>query len=247
MRTLFVIGIVTLGVVVGPWPIGVATSRVAELEAVLADWRLGCGGCPMRLGWEDRQLSVFVAGRLASLGFSVELARSGEERWVLVWWWAEGGERVVLPVLPGFPPLDREGQFTRGVFLGRVPWRAPGQIDPWYLSPEELVSLPENTPPSVRLRVYPAQPQTGDVVWFTADVDDPDGVVVQALWEFGDGETSTWWSPEHVYHQEGVYTVTLTVVDDRGAVGRSAAVLHVVLPVGGPSPQPPGGGCGCGG
>ncbi len=242
MRALLV-GVVAWGMAAGPaWAAG-PSRGVAELEAVLADWRLGCGGCPMRFGWDGHQLALFVGGRLAALGFPVELARSGSEWWVVVRCPTATGE-VRLPVLPGLPPLDREGQFTLGVYLGRIPWAGAGEVASRYAAPEELLPLPENCPPTVRLRVHPTQPQAGEEVWFTADVTDPDGVIVQALWEFGDGETSTWWSPEHAYREEGMYTVTLTVVDDRGGVGRATAVVHVVGQA--PAP-PPGGGCGCGG
>ncbi|MBN2240412.1 MAG: DUF4349 domain-containing protein [Dehalococcoidales bacterium] len=36
------------------------------------------------------------------------------------------------------------------------------------------------------------------------------------LWDFGDGETSTDENPEHSYDDDGYYTVTLTVTDDKG-------------------------------
>ena len=38
-------------------------------------------------------------------------------------------------------------------------------------------------------------------------------------WKFGDGGTSTARTPTHVYADDGVYTVTLTVTDDDGGVG----------------------------
>jgi len=226
----------------GP-PSGVA-DRVQELERVLGDWRLGCEACPVRLGWDDAQLALFVAGRLSSLGFQTELARSEGEWWVLVRLRAEGTE-VVVPVLPGFPPLDRNGQFARGVFLGRIPWAEPGRPDPRYLAPEEVLPLPPNPVPEVRLRVHPTEPRPGEAVWFIADVADLDGSVIQLRWDFGDGESSSWWSPEHVYGREGTYTVTLTVVDDRGGVAEARIIVSVTAP---PAPPPGGsGGCGCGG
>jgi len=36
-------------------------------------------------------------------------------------------------------------------------------------------------------------------------------------WDFGDGSTSTEQNPQHVYQQEGTYTVTLTVSNDLGS------------------------------
>ena len=39
------------------------------------------------------------------------------------------------------------------------------------------------------------------------------GAVATWSWEFGDGVTSTEQNPTHVYEEEGVYTVSLTVTD----------------------------------
>ncbi|MEO1266982.1 MAG: PKD domain-containing protein [Myxococcota bacterium] len=46
---------------------------------------------------------------------------------------------------------------------------------------------------------------------------DPDGTIVAYRWDFGDGTEGMGESPTHAYGAEGNYTVTLTVVDDRGA------------------------------
>lgn len=222
---------------------GACALPVDSLERALADWRLGCGGCIGQYGWSEQGLATFVAGRLASLGFPTALALSGETWWVLATVEEKGAERWV-PVLPGLPPADREGQFVRGVFLGRIPRTATGEVDRRYLTPEQVLPLPPNVPPSVRIRVHPNLPQPGEPVWFTVEATDPDGMLIQAWWEFGDGESSAWWSPEHTYAQEGTYTVTLTVVDDRGGVAVAKAIVEVKIP----PPPPPGGsgGCGCG-
>ncbi len=45
---------------------------------------------------------------------------------------------------------------------------------------------------------------------------DPNGSVVSHEWEFGDGATSTDVAPSHVYAQDGVYSVSLTVTDNDG-------------------------------
>ncbi len=236
MRGFVVAALLTLG-------LGAASAHarsVAELERALSDWRLGCGDCVVRLGWDERALARFVAGRLAGLGFSTVLARSEGTWWVLVRCSGGDGEPLI-PVLPGLPPQGWEGTFSRGVFLGRIPWTAPGVPDPRYTSPEEVLQLPPNAPPTVRIRIYPPVPQVGEEVWFILTAADPDGVVVVVRWDFGDGGTSTVPSPTHTYTQAGRYKATVTVVDDGGCVSTATVELEV------DSPLPPGGGCGCGG
>jgi len=52
---------------------------------------------------------------------------------------------------------------------------------------------------------------------------DPDGgVITQYDWDFGDGNTGIGVAPSHTYAADGLYTVTLTVVDDEGAVSAPA-------------------------
>ena len=46
---------------------------------------------------------------------------------------------------------------------------------------------------------------------------DPDGVIVSYLWDFGDQNSASGISVNHVYRQVGTYVVTLTVEDDDGA------------------------------
>ena len=46
---------------------------------------------------------------------------------------------------------------------------------------------------------------------------DPDGTIVEYLWDFRDGSTATGVTENHVYLEDGNYTVTLNVTDDDGA------------------------------
>ncbi len=47
---------------------------------------------------------------------------------------------------------------------------------------------------------------------------DPDGTIVSYSWDFGDGQSGTGATPLHTYTATGVYTVTLRVRDDQGAL-----------------------------
>ena len=52
----------------------------------------------------------------------------------------------------------------------------------------------------------------GDTIQFMASGNNPEGA--KFLWDFGDDSGSSGKAVEHIYTNEGTYTVTLTVVDD---------------------------------
>src|SRR5437667_10047367 len=58
---------------------------------------------------------------------------------------------------------------------------------------------------------------------------DPDGdLPLLYRWDFGDGSADTGATPAHLYTSEGGYTVTLTVIDARGAASPGASTTaHV--------------------
>ncbi|MHC1571345.1 MAG: PKD domain-containing protein [Methanosarcinales archaeon] len=64
---------------------------------------------------------------------------------------------------------------------------------------------------------------------------DPDGSIVSYEWEFGDGTTDSGVSPTHTYLHDGTYTVTMTVIDDDGALDSdtTSAVITDLDPVAG--------------
>ncbi|HPU97754.1 MAG TPA: PKD domain-containing protein, partial [Candidatus Hydrogenedentes bacterium] len=66
-------------------------------------------------------------------------------------------------------------------------------------------------PPQADFQALPAVVAIGEPVQF-ADLSIPGtSDITQWLWSFGDGTTSTEQNPQHVYNQEGQYTVSLTV------------------------------------
>lgn len=56
---------------------------------------------------------------------------------------------------------------------------------------------------------------------------DPDGSIVRRAWTFGDGQSATGASPEHIYTAAGSYTARLTVTDDKGATASSSAAVSI--------------------
>ncbi len=94
------------------------------------------------------------------------------------------------------------------------------------ITPLEISVIAPNVPPVAGFTYSPQAPSSSDVVEFTDASSDPDGEVVAWEWNFGDGGTSTEQNPQHRFTQPGSYTVSLVVVDDRGA--RSAAAEETI-------------------
>ncbi|MBN4051323.1 gliding motility-associated C-terminal domain-containing protein [bacterium AH-315-M05] len=59
----------------------------------------------------------------------------------------------------------------------------------------------------------------GDSTLFTDQSDNNVVTIVNWLWDFGDGDTSTTQNPSHLYADTGTYTVTLTATTNAGCVG----------------------------
>ncbi len=56
---------------------------------------------------------------------------------------------------------------------------------------------------------------------------DTDGSIVNFQWNFGDGGTGSGVTPTHTYTADGIYTVTQTVADNRGATASATARVAV--------------------
>jgi PKD repeat protein len=94
-----------------------------------------------------------------------------------------------------------------------------------------------NQPPTAVIAATPSSgPAPLTVNFNAAGSSDADGSIVSYAWNFGDGRTSTRVNPRIRYNSNGVYTVTLTVIDDDGATGTTSTLITVGS---GPVNQPP--------
>jgi PKD repeat protein len=90
-----------------------------------------------------------------------------------------------------------------------------------------------NVAPVANFSWDPLYPTTSDFVNFTDLSYDTDGSVVYWSWDFGDGNSSFDQNPVHSYGDDGVYTVTLIVVDDDDEVDTYSdnVIISNVAPV----------------
>jgi len=90
---------------------------------------------------------------------------------------------------------------------------------------EQVVDV--NASPIAQFQVSSFQPFELEPVNLTNLSHDSDGAVVEWAWDFGDGTVSNETSPSHTYQQDGLMNITLTVTDDRGAIGTAIASIDV--------------------
>lgn len=83
--------------------------------------------------------------------------------------------------------------------------------------------------PTATFTFSPSSPNLGDTVFFNAGASTaPAGrKIVSYAWAYGDGSTAAGATVSHGYAVAGAYRVTLTVTDDRGAVGTSTQSVTV--------------------
>ena len=72
-------------------------------------------------------------------------------------------------------------------------------------------------------------PSPGSQVYFSAEASRPGAghVLVDYLWNWGDGSTGRGITEEHDWTVAGTYTVILTVVDEAGQRGTTSAEVTV--------------------
>jgi PKD repeat protein len=84
-----------------------------------------------------------------------------------------------------------------------------------------------NIPPTAGFSASTDSTRVGEEVRFTDESSDPEGGMLVYDWDFGDGSSSSEWSPVHEYDESGEYAVVLKVSDDEGASDSASVVIQV--------------------
>jgi KaiC/GvpD/RAD55 family RecA-like ATPase/PKD repeat protein len=87
-----------------------------------------------------------------------------------------------------------------------------------------------NRAPVASFIIFPQQPVADDSITFDAtDSYDPDGTIVNYIWNFGDGNTTATNSGviTHIYHEYGDFNVTLTIVDNDSYNNTTSQIINV--------------------
>jgi subtilisin family serine protease len=93
---------------------------------------------------------------------------------------------------------------------------------------DAVLEVLPNDPPTAVIEVEGSEFFEGTPIIFDGtNSTDPDGTIVEYLWDFDDGETETGSRPSHSYADNGVYVVKLTVTDNLGASDTDNKVLLV--------------------
>jgi PKD repeat protein len=84
-----------------------------------------------------------------------------------------------------------------------------------------------NEPPEAQFQISTFEPGELQEVSFIDQSWDPDGAIIEWLWDFGDGSCSTEQTASHVYRESGLMSVLLMVTDDDGASQTASATVNV--------------------
>jgi PKD repeat protein len=97
------------------------------------------------------------------------------------------------------------------------------------LSARSVLKTILNRPPVANFRENAATLYTGEIVEFNASASyDPDGIITAYLWNFGDSENATGAIVGHSFHHDGIYAITLTVIDEDGLSASTSTTENVI-------------------
>lgn len=126
---------------------------------------------------------------------------------------------------------DYQGKDSNHDGVGDTPYQVPGgdNQDMYVLGffTEEQSPQPKNKAPVANAGGDYYGVVNSSITFDASKSYDPDGEIVEYVWDFGDGETGKGKIVSHSYAVPGNYTVTLTVKDERGATDHDIVTAHV--------------------
>ncbi|MCW4012597.1 MAG: PKD domain-containing protein, partial [Candidatus Bathyarchaeota archaeon] len=78
----------------------------------------------------------------------------------------------------------------------------------------KIIQIVANVDPISDFSVSSEKEKVGNEITFTEKSSDTDGHIISWLWDFGDDTTSNEENPTHIYSEAGVFTISLTIIDD---------------------------------
>jgi len=163
-------------------------------------------------------------------------------------WVSEGGYASGVKNVTLWYRTDDEWHFLEmvmpnGLWTATIPGQSAGVNVEFYIEAYDnvensvktsaynyIVKAPPNLPPIVNFSESAETVSTGEVIHFNAsDSYDPDGYIESYFWDFGDGDSILVTSAfvDHVYADNGFYTVTLTVTDNDGSTATATSTKTV--------------------
>jgi PKD repeat protein len=158
-------------------------------------------------------MKLYVDGELSGANAGVTVG----EHLALGYWRVGGGSAVT-----GLP----------GAFAGAIDEVAVYKkaLTPAQIAEHVAAAGHGSTPPNALPTASFTHGAAALVASFQSTSTDSDGTIDSYLWQFGDGTTSTEANPVHTYVNAGTYEVTLTVIDDGGALGTTTSTVTVTDP-----------------
>jgi len=228
---------------------------ITTLEMALDDYDLGSRRYFTSNDWNSRDFAAYTAGTLSEMGYETKLVSGvgwpdGTHTWLLAGI-PLGGRTAWVPV-EAAPEMGHSQQI-----LGYIPSTTNGAgvlwFDTRYLNFTDVIELPPNLPPVAKIRPPTSAVIAGQTARFlAAGSSDPDGrEIVLYQWDFGDGKTeiTTLFFVRYKFKKPGSYSITLTVIDNRGTSSATSSVTLRVAKLEEQDTEPSSsssGGCGCG-
>jgi len=119
---------------------------------------------------------------------------------------------------------DYAGIDDNGDGIGDTPYLiSGGDNQDGYPQMEPITEIPE-----ANFIYSPLIPTTQKLIRFNDTSKDSDGYITSWFWDFGDDDTSNAQNPSHQYSDDGVYIVTLNVIDDHGVANQKSQSISVL-------------------